>query len=753
MGQEIECCRRPQTQGKKDLKTYRGIQQKKMPNKKTSDIDEDDFGTFNQGKSNFEQNSNEIGHPSGYLDSMYANKNEFSSSENFPKFSNFEIEPVSDPVYQNQAPFNSISPQDNYSNALDKGQYTNPYTMPKQSDFSQDQLIETLPPNNTQYIQPTTQYNSHTNNYINEFPTKYITSEPVRYDNLTSSNQYLSQPINYNQNYESTQYIENKPVSYTQELQTQNIQYTQPTTIEKTQYKISDPIQYLKPKENSFTNFDSNEAYIDPQNNPTYIEKYREPIYIGESKPINYMEDNDQITYIKEANNLTTVKYLKPQITTEYLPPKTEYIEKPTTQYADSSDHTNYFNIEVGPKDKYVKSQVSSTKYICRPPKEEQIQYIEPQRQFEYTISNKEESKPKQKLYIESQKQIISEPKNSQRPKKKYVSKPNIDLENNKEKEREKEKENEKEREKYKQLKPETQENHYSAPEDEFPETQKVPDQLDLSEAQPQPYKYKEKIENNEEKVPPNNLKDKKKKMKYIDSEEDKEVGSLYDEIKDEKIIWKKQNEEKDFSPDGYKKFYPDNDPFFKRPKGKKVYKVYDEGDDESNHAIYEGEMMNGKKHGMGKLTTKEYIREGTWKNDNFTGWGRESKPNGEILEGRFINGKVEGKGILRDSQGSSYIGDFVGSKKEGYGELDTVKAHYKGEFKNNKFHGHGNVRIKEDDSEIEGIFRNGEIEKENANVLCCGKPKVTSIVEKKKENVACQSPGFLSAFFSKIFD
>ena len=32
MGTELECCRRPQTQGKKDLKTYRGIQQKKIPN-------------------------------------------------------------------------------------------------------------------------------------------------------------------------------------------------------------------------------------------------------------------------------------------------------------------------------------------------------------------------------------------------------------------------------------------------------------------------------------------------------------------------------------------------------------------------------------------------------------------------------------------------------------------------------------------------------------------------------------------------
>ncbi len=144
--------------------------------------------------------------------------------------------------------------------------------------------------------------------------------------------------------------------------------------------------------------------------------------------------------------------------------------------------------------------------------------------------------------------------------------------------------------------------------------------------------------------------------------------------------------------------------PSSKDQKEKKSYKVYNE-EDEDKREIYEGEMMDGKKNGFGKLTTKDYIREGTWKEDKFTGWGRESRTNGEILEGRFVDGKVEGKGILRDSKGSSYIGDFVDSKREGFGELDTKKANYKGEFKDNKFNGHGKVRNKEDGSEIEADF------------------------------------------------
>ena len=163
--------------------------------------------------------------------------------------------------------------------------------------------------------------------------------------------------------------------------------------------------------------------------------------------------------------------------------------------------------------------------------------------------------------------------------------------------------------------------------------------------------------------------------------------------------------------------------------------------------------MFNGKRHGFGKYTSKEFIREGTWKNDKFTGWGREKRPNGEILEGRFDNGKLKGKGTLRDSRGSSYIGDFVDSKKEGFGELDTPKAYYRGEFKNNKFHGRGRIRIKEDESEIEGVFRNGEIEKENTNVLSRGKPKVYGVMDKKKENTFCSGPGFINCLFPKMFN
>ena len=753
MGQEIECCRRPQTQGKKDIKTYRGIQQKKLPNFKSPDIDdEDNFGTYNPNK------NNEAANPSSYLDSIYANKNDFSSGENFPKFSNYEIEPVSEPIYSNQAVYQPVQGQENINMLqYENSQYINSYTTyPQENVISQGQFIETGA-TTTQYTQPQIDFqSSSTNNYVQSLPTKYINPEPIKYN--------TSEPINYNyttsdpiqyanssssqyinsQNIQTTNYIESKPISYNNNTKIEDIQYVETPKL----YTVSEPIQYIK--QNSQNNEPQPKSepqatyieHIDPQSDTNYIEETDYSKYIEDSKGAKYIEIQKKPIYIEETKPTKYIgTYSQTQNDIQYLPSKNiEYVQEPKTQY--------------------VKSHTSSTQYISSQPEAEQIQYIEPQKQIEYTIPKiQPQQKQKQKFYIESQQQINSEPKQIQKKKKKkkYISKP---ITQNKNNENEKQNQIEQKQKEYKEKMSNSQS------EDEYPDIQQEPEDLDLSEAEPQPHKY---INNEiEERHEENNYKKNKnkRKMKYIDSEEENKVGSIYDEIKNKKNYRKNQNnynnnnhnynyhnkEERDFSPDGYKIFYPENDPFFKRPKGKKAYKVYDDEDNGSNQAIYEGEMLDGKKHGVGKLTTNEFVREGTWKNDKFTGWGRESRRNGEILEGRFINGKVEGKGILRDSQGSSYIGDFVDSKREGYGELDTEKAYYRGEFKNNKFHGHGRIKIKEDEREIEGIFRNGEIEKENANVFCGGKSNHGATVEKRKEITSCQGPGFISNFFSKIF-
>ena len=77
-------------------------------------------------------------------------------------------------------------------------------------------------------------------------------------------------------------------------------------------------------------------------------------------------------------------------------------------------------------------------------------------------------------------------------------------------------------------------------------------------------------------------------------------------------------------------------------PKSKIVY---------SNGATYSGETFEGKKQGRGLLQFKDGSKyEGPFKDDLQDGQGEETwmKPNGEFLEkykGEFKNGKRHGKG------------------------------------------------------------------------------------------------------------
>ena len=166
-----------------------------------------------------------------------------------------------------------------------------------------------------------------------------------------------------------------------------------------------------------------------------------------------------------------------------------------------------------------------------------------------------------------------------------------------------------------------------------------------------------------------------------------------------------------DFQLDGWKQFYPLDDPFFNWQKGAVApnWRVYNP-EDRLNLAVYEGDMINGMRHGFGRLTTPRYVRLGTWRNDQFTGWGRESKRNGDVLEGRFVDGKVTGKGILKNAKGNLYVGDFVESRRHGYGELDTNRIHYKGGFVGDRFNGKGIIHFKIEGHDYDGDFRDNEI-------------------------------------------
>ena len=169
-----------------------------------------------------------------------------------------------------------------------------------------------------------------------------------------------------------------------------------------------------------------------------------------------------------------------------------------------------------------------------------------------------------------------------------------------------------------------------------------------------------------------------------------------------------------DFNPKGYTMFYPINDPYFYTPTENVMHdqlKIYNK-QDKNYIQIYQGDLnYQGQRHGQGKCTTPYYVLIGQWKNDQFSGWGRESRSNGDVYEGRYENGVLNGKGIFLNDKKDKYIGDFFNTKKWGKGELITDKIHYEGDFYNDKMHGNGKIKFLREGKIYQGNFKNGNIE------------------------------------------
>ena len=168
-----------------------------------------------------------------------------------------------------------------------------------------------------------------------------------------------------------------------------------------------------------------------------------------------------------------------------------------------------------------------------------------------------------------------------------------------------------------------------------------------------------------------------------------------------------------DFDQNGWKIFYPNDETFFiinDTDINHNQLKIYNENDI-NNIKIYQGDLnIFGHRHGYGKFTTSYYVLIGMWKDDNFTGWGRESRCNGDVFEGRYENGYLNGKGIFLNSKQSKYIGGFKNMRRWGKGKLATNKIIYEGDFYNNQMHGKGRIKFLENGMEYLGPFRSNQI-------------------------------------------
>ena len=171
------------------------------------------------------------------------------------------------------------------------------------------------------------------------------------------------------------------------------------------------------------------------------------------------------------------------------------------------------------------------------------------------------------------------------------------------------------------------------------------------------------------------------------------------------------------FSPNAYLFFYPQNQNEFMIPQNEIFSQkeiTYLINNNANSSEKYSGSVnLYNQRHGLGKLTSPTSQKIGTWRNGQFSGWGREILNNGEVFEGRFLNGNLNGKGIYK-YMNILYIGDFINNTKHGNGEMITKEYVYIGEFKNNKINGYGKITFyncKDGKSEYEGFFKDNIIE------------------------------------------
>ena len=130
----------------------------------------------------------------------------------------------------------------------------------------------------------------------------------------------------------------------------------------------------------------------------------------------------------------------------------------------------------------------------------------------------------------------------------------------------------------------------------------------------------------------------------------------------------------------------------------------------------YEGELVDGKKHGKGKMNfVNGHTYVGDWMDDMVSGEGVFTWTNGDRYEGQLKSGQRSGKGSYYFANGDMYIGDWLEDKKAGDGVSTLAVGKYEGQFHDDKIHGKGSFYFTdgstyvgdwiENKQEGEGIF------------------------------------------------
>jgi hypothetical protein len=128
----------------------------------------------------------------------------------------------------------------------------------------------------------------------------------------------------------------------------------------------------------------------------------------------------------------------------------------------------------------------------------------------------------------------------------------------------------------------------------------------------------------------------------------------------------------------------------------------------------YEGEWLEGERHGPGTLiTTSGAVITGTWSHNSLSGVAHYVSPLGEIYEGHWMKNHWHGQGQLTSANGDIYRGEFHNGSMHGDGELVSSQTGklYRGQWKKNQRDGYGELITSlhgHDKVKYEGEWSNG---------------------------------------------
>lgn len=157
----------------------------------------------------------------------------------------------------------------------------------------------------------------------------------------------------------------------------------------------------------------------------------------------------------------------------------------------------------------------------------------------------------------------------------------------------------------------------------------------------------------------------------------------------------------------------------------------------------FRGYFCFGKRHGVGEMRLGKSVYKGTWKDGVKTGYGYEIQKDRFSYFGSFINGVKSGICEITYPDGTIYLGQISGCRKDGFGKQSLNDELYIGYWKNDKRHGIGFYRNPKGQTYF-GQWREDQYKSQRGVELTEAK-KSTSRIDQDSSSRLSQKPSELS--------